>query len=130
MSRSECPLTATHGPSEHTRQVQGESYLSEPPWPRSAVWPGQRQCPAGSTGSGEETEGVVENLVTWGTGHYMWVGQGGARLGGAGGPLMSWHLKANRVPIVAQWLMNLTSIHMDAGLIPDLAQWVKDPTLL
>ena len=32
------------------------------------------------------------------------------------------------VPIVAQWLMNLTSNHV--GLIPGLAQWVKDLALL
>ena len=34
-----------------------------------------------------------------------------------------------RVPVVAQWVKNPTSIHEDAGSIPGLAQWVKEPVL-
>ena len=35
-----------------------------------------------------------------------------------------------RVPLVAQWVKNLTWIHEDVGSIPGLAQWVKDLVLL
>ena len=34
-----------------------------------------------------------------------------------------------RVPVVVQWLTNLTKNHAVEGSIPALAQWVQDPVL-
>ena len=34
------------------------------------------------------------------------------------------------VPIVSQWIANLTSIHEVVGSVPGLTQWLKDPALL
>ena len=46
-------------------------------------------------------------------------------------PLLSWGIWKDwpGVPVVAQWLTNVTRNHEVAGLIPALALWVKDQAL-
>jgi len=46
-------------------------------------------------------------------------------------PIMAQWLKnlTGGVPVVAQWLANPTRNHEVAGSIPGLAQWVNDPAL-
>ena len=45
------------------------------------------------------------------------------------GPEKTGKKKKGGVPLVVQWLTNLTSNHEVVGSIPGFAQWVKDPAL-
>ena len=45
-------------------------------------------------------------------------------------PSMSIRDRALGVSVVAQQVLNLTSVCEDSGSIPGLAQWVKNPALL
>ena len=67
------------------------------------------------TGTTEETRGKSGVLS-----HYYWWDMESEKLS---------KMERNGVPIVAQWVKNLTSIREDVGLIPDLTRWVKDMEL-
>ena len=67
-------------------------------------------------------EWISNEILLYSTGNYVW-------------SLMMEHDNVRKknvfgVPVVAQWLTNLTRNHEVAGLIPDLAQWIKDLVLL
>ena len=68
---------------------------------------------------------------TWLTDLWLPVGEGGGSgmdrefvVGGYKPKHLEWG-----VPVVAQWLTNLTRNHELSGLVPGRAQWVKDPAL-
>ena len=48
---------------------------------------------------------------------------------GITGSICALKKKRGGVPVMVQWLMNLTGNHEVVGLIPVLAQWIRDPAL-
>ena len=44
--------------------------------------------------------------------------------------VQEWLKKDGGVPVVAQWVTNLTGVRESVGPIPGLAQWLKDLALL